>query len=554
VTTAADALITRLEALGVEVVFGIPGVDNLAFFEALDRSGLRSILVRNEATAGYAADAHFRVSGRPAACFTTAGPGAANAITAMGEAWASTSAFVHLTTTVATTYGSAGRPRGLPHYHPRQIDMFRPVSKLALHCDDAAELATMGARCIEAMTTPPFAPTYLEVPYDLLSADVSDGAAMQPVIADPALADGARLSVATVRAAASLLRGARRPLIWAGSGCLAAVDDVIRLAERLDAPIVVTHSAKRRFMRIDHPLVVAYPPHEPPVAELIESSDVMLVLGSDLDAMMTRQFALALPGHLVHVDVEPEHIGMSYPAEVSIVAHVSTAVSALLAALGDRDAAQAGRDGSMAAAKARTATVAGLADDGRGEFPGRFLDALDIALPPDAVVVCDMAVAGYWVAGDLALAPRRQLLYPSGWGTLGFALPAAIGASVAAPATRTVCVAGDAGALYAIGELATIAQERLPITLVIVDDAGYGMLRYAARQRFGRTFAVDLVSPDLQAVASAFGLPSWSCAMDDPAMPSAIAAAAHADGPSVVVVSGSLEPPRMALLGTPHKR
>lgn len=546
-TNAADALLNRLATLGVTTVFGIPGVDNLAFFEALDRSGARSVLVRHEATAGYAADAYFRVSGRPAVCFTTAGPGAANAVASMGEAWASGSGFLHMTTTVATTYGSTDRPRSLPHFHPRQIDLFRPLSKLALHCDDPAELADLGARCVAAMRMPPVSATYLEVPFDLLSSEVDAGAG-RSTDHEPAPVPTASPDV--IARAAGLLAGSVRPLIWAGSGSLGAVDDVIALAEALDAPVIITYSAKRRFSRADHPLVVAYPPHEPPVGELLESSDAVLVLGSDLDAMMTRQFALRFPAHLVHVDVEERHIAMNYPAAVAVVSTVEAAAPALLAPL-RRGRAVGVRDGRARAEAARRDTRAGLADDGRGPLPERFLAALDAALPDDAVVVCDMTVPGYWTAGYLPLASRRQLLYPIGWGTLGFGLPAAIGAAVAAPHNRTLCVAGDAGFLYAAGELATVAEQGLSLTLVVVDDGGYGMLRYAANARFGRTFSVDLASPDFAAVGRAFAIPTWSASLDEADLPKIMREAVDLQGPSMVVLSGALVPPRMALLGTP---
>lgn len=548
--TGAEAIVRALASRGVTTVFGIPGVDNLTFFEALDRSPLRSVLVRHEATAGYAADAFFRVSGRPAVCFTTAGPGAANALTPMGEAWASMSGFVHLTTTVASTYATPPRPRSLPHYHPHQITMAQPVAKLALHCDDPAQLADGVTRCVDTSVEPPPGPTYLEAPFDLLAAEVHSGAeprasAGRTGHAWRALDPAARSAIGE---AARLLASWRRPVIWAGSGSLGAVDALLAVAERLDAPVLLTHSAKRRFCRPLHPLLVTYPPHEPGVADLLEAADGILVVGSDLDAMMTRQFGLRLPESLVHIDVERAHVGMNYAATIAIVATVESALPALLTAMAEWHGAA---DGVGRAAAARDRARTELAGDGRGPQPVRYLEALDRAVPGDAIVVCDMSVAAYWAAGYLPLRPARQILYPIGWGTLGFGLPAAIGAAVAAPGRRVVCVVGDAGCLYAAGELATIAEHRLLITVVVVDDRGYGMLRYAGERRFGRTFAVDLESPDFVRLAEAFRLPATSGALADAHLGDLLSAAVAAEGPSLVALTGALVPPRMSILTPP---
>ena len=159
----------------------------------------------------------------------------------------------------------------------------------------------------------------------------------------------------------------------------------------------------------------------------------------------------------------------------------------------------------------------------------------------------------------LSLAPRRQLLYPMGWGTLGFGLPASIGAAVAAPGRRTICVAGDAGLLYAAGELATIAENQLPVTVIVNDDAGYGMLRFAGQARYGRDVGMTLRSPDFVALAASFGIAAQATEIGDPGLSVALQESVEGPGPSLLVIRGSLEPPRMSRLwddrcaGTIHR-
>lgn len=542
-TTAADALLDALDDEGIDTIFGIPGVDNLAFYDAVERSSMRSLLVRHESTAGYAADAFFRVTGRPAVCFTTAGPGATNAITAMGEAWASNSTFLHITTTVASAYLTPKRPRSLPHYHPSQIRMFEPVSSTALHCESPEGLSALSREAVRAMRKPPHAPGFLQVPYDFLGVEVATAATFAPPSPAAAGPTGAALEAARV------LNESKAPLIWVGSGGLGAIEPLMGIAERLGAPVILTHSAKRRFEAIDHPLVVPYPPHEPPVRELIESSDAILVVGSDLDAMMTKQFSVRFPPSLIHVDVASEHIGMNYPAAIAIEAAAEVALPVILSSLATRE----GGTGLGRAEITRTAVLADLGGEQRGDLPVHFLDAVDGCAPPDAIIVCDMAVPGYWAAGYLPLRPARQLLYPIGWGTLGFGLPASIGAAVAGNGRRVIAILGDAGAMYATGDLATIADHQLPITVVVVDDGGYGMLRYAAKQRFGRSFAVDLKGPMFKSLGEAFGIDSYVSDLNDPDLASLLTRATSTDGPSLVWLKGSLTPPRMAILTPPQE-
>ncbi len=539
----AEAVVDELVEAGVEVVFGLPGVHNLALFAALEASPIRTVVVRHEAAAAYAADAVGRLTGRPGVCVTTSGPGAANAVTAMGEAQASRSPLLHVTTTIARRHLDPDRSRGVLHEHPRQREIFVPVSKLAVHLDrpDAAE----GVRdAFAAAATAPQEPAYVELPTDLLEeASSVDAASARPPARDAVT--GPAPSPDELRALADRLAAARRPAIWVGSGAAAGAADVVALAERLEAPIFLTHSAKRRWDAAPHPLVPAHPPHESPVGELLERCDALLVLGSDLDGMMTQEFRLPLEP-ILRVDVDAERAAGDdrYASERAVVADAGAAVTALLDLIPAR-AEPADGWGAAAIAAADAAAASALAADPAAVGGLGYLAALDGALGDrTAAVVCDMAVSGYWTGGYLPLGPGRRILYPLGWGTLGFALPASIGAATAG-AGRAVAVCGDGGALFAIGELATLAQERLDVTVVVHNDACYGMLRYDEERRFGRAFAVDLDAPDFAALARSFGLPAWKADLDAGDFESALGAALDVDGPSLVEVTGALSPPRV---------
>jgi thiamine pyrophosphate-dependent acetolactate synthase large subunit-like protein len=524
--TGADALVAALRDARVEVVFGLPGVHNLAIWEALRDSSIRLVGVRHEQAAAYAADGYARATGRLGVALVTTGPGAANTLGAVGEAWASRSPILVIATDVPTTLRREGVHRGVLHEVPDQAALFRPVTKAALRAERAGDVGGAATLAAQQALAAPARPTYLEVPTDVLSAATEGVRPLESTSLkgpDPAPA---------VQRAAELLAGAQRPLVWAGGGATAAGagDAVAKLAEALGAPIFTTYSA--RGLVGDHPLAVGLPPHLPRTGTLWDQADAVVAVGSDLDGMNTQNWLHPAPPAFVAVNVDPADAAKNYEPDVVVEGDAALAGALAVALDGPRD------PWADVADLRRAAT-----DALRREFPAelRFLDAFDAALPDDAVVFADMCIPGYWLAGFHRVPAPRRLAYPMGWGTLGFAFPASLGA--AAHVGPVVSVSGDGGFLFACGELATVAQERLPLTTVIVDDGGYGMLRYdqdaAGRARHG----VDLHTPDFAALAESFGLRAETVDGLDERFEQALARQVNDPEPTVLVARAALEPP-----------
>ena len=246
-----------------------------------------------------------------------------------------------------------------------------------------------------------------------------------------------------------------------------------------------------------HPSRIGMPPHVEAVGRLWDEADVVVAVGSDLDGVQTQNFAMPQPPRLVALNLDGADAAKNYPADLVLEGDAGALAGALAEQVGVRDGLDALGDRLH---QVRAEACASL--DGRAL---RFLDAVRFALPGDAVVVADMCIPGYWLAGFLTPGGPRRLQVPLGWGTLGYAFPAALGAALAG-AGPVVSVSGDGGFLFACGELATAAQERLPLTAVIVDDGGYGMLRYDQDQAGDERYGVDLATPDFVALAGAFGL------------------------------------------------
>ena len=495
--TGAQAVVRALERAEVEVVFGLPGVHNLALWRALAESPVRLVGVRHEQAAAYAADGYARATGRVGVALVTTGPGAANTLGAVGEAWASRSPVVVIATDVSTKLRREGVHRGLLHEVPGQRDLFAPLTKATFRAESAQELGSLVADALATALAPVARPVFLEIPTDLLPAPAGEegsrGSAVPRGVAD--------VSADSLARALAVVAEAERPLIWAGGGAVAAGASgaVGFLAERIGAPVLTTYSA-RGLLAPDHPCLVGLPPHVPEAGGLWDAADVVIAIGSDLDGMMTQNWAQPAPPRLVAVNVDPLDATKNYDAAVVVegdAARVATALAAELSPRGELDALAARLGEARAAARERMA----------GEFADelRFLYAFAAAVPADATVVCDMCIPGYWLGGFHPVPAPRRLAYPMGWGTLGWAFPAAIGSALGGRGPA-VAVCGDGGFLFACGELATVAQERPPLTALIVDDGGYGMLRYDFARTGDDPVGVDLQTPDFVALARSFGV------------------------------------------------
>jgi thiamine pyrophosphate-dependent acetolactate synthase large subunit-like protein len=534
-TIGGAALVESLERLGVELVFGLPGVHNLPIWKALSDSSIRLVGVRHEQTAAYAADGYARATGRLGVAVVTTGPGAANTLGATGEAMAASSPVLVIATDTATTVRREGVYRGTLHETRDQTAMFVPVTKAARALGSAEEIAgavlELGAEALSA----PSGPVYLGVPTNLLSEEVTAG---EPAVLRPGPQTSPAVSGGALDRAGKLLADASAPLIWAGGGALRAGAGPLvgELAVKLAAPVLTTFMG-RGLLGPEHPCAVPGPAHAPEVGALWDEADLVVAIGSDFDGTNTQNWQMPPPPRLIAVNVDEADASKSYVPDLTLVGDARVVLQQLVPRVGARD--------GLAALEQRLAAIgsavsAWVHDD--DEEAARFLEIVHRALPPDAVVVTDMCIPGYWLAGYWQVPRPRKLGYPLGWGTLGFGFPASLGAALAG-AGPTVCVCGDGGFMYACGELATVVQEGIPLTIVVVDDGGYGMLRFDQELAGEEPFGVDLVGPDFVALAGSFGLPAISVEGFGAEFERALRRSLAAAEPNMIVVRASLKPP-----------
>jgi thiamine pyrophosphate-dependent acetolactate synthase large subunit-like protein len=535
ILTGAQLAVAALERAGVDLAFGLPGVHNLALWRALGESPIRLVGVRHEQTAAYAADGYARTTGRIGVALTTTGPGAANTLAAVGEAWASRQPVLVIATDIPTRLRRPGVWRGVLHEATDQAAMFAPVVKRKLRVTGAAQVGRAVGEAVTEALTPPQRPVYLEIPTDVLAAE-GDGAAetgeASPV-PPPLRPDDEHLA-----RAADMLERSRRPLVWAGGGALqaGAGEAVAAVAERLVAPVILTYSA-RGLLPPGHPCLVEAPPHVAEVGALWDEADVVLAVGTDFDGMMTQGWKQPQPPRLVSVNVDPPDAAKNYLPDVLLEADAAEAAGALAGRLEPRG----GLDALAHRLRDLNRSVRAALRESDAEAIA-FLDAIERALPDDAALVCDMCIPGYWLGGFHRTPAPRRLSYPLGWGTLGCAFPQGLGAALGGTGP-VVSVSGDGGFLYACGELATAAQERIPLKAVIVDDGGYGMLRFDQELKGDPREGVDLHTPDFVALARSFGVHADSVDGLGESFEGMLALHLRMHEPSVLVAKAALAPP-----------
>lgn len=513
-----------LRAYGVEVVFGIPGVHTVELYRGLAGSGVRHVTPRHEQGAGFMADGYARASGKPGVCFIISGPGMTNILTAMGQAHADSVPMLVISTVNA--HGRMGSGEGWLHELPNQQALVSGVAAFSRTVHRPEELANAVAQAFAVFNGARPRPVHIELPIDVMLADAGHLALPAPVAMTRPAPDAA-----AVAQAAGWLAAAERPLILAGGGAQRA--DVATLAERLDAPVVMTTNA-RGLLPPGHPLGVSLSASMPATRALIAGADVVLAVGTEFgptDYDMYEDGGFALPGRLIRVDIDPGQIARGSAAALGIVADAGLAVAALIAAL----PARAATDGAARAAAAEAGRPAlGAAMLGDLAILAMVRDTL-----PDARIVGDSTQLVY--AGNLGFAaatPGSWFNSATGFGTLGYGLPAAVGAKLADD-RPVVAISGDGGLQFCLGELASATEAQVPVVLLLHDNNGYGEIKSYMQAKNIPPLGVDIFTPDLASIATACGWHVVRVAELD-RLPALLRAGVAAPGPTMLIFGDDL--------------
>jgi 5-guanidino-2-oxopentanoate decarboxylase len=536
--TGGRELVAQLEGYGVDTVFGMPGVHTLAFFDPLAKSTIRHIGARHEQGAGFMADGYARATGKPGVCLIISGPGVTNAATPIGQAYSDSIPVLAVTSAIARD--DMGLGRGMLHEITNQQAVTAPITGFSATALTGRQISEHLARAMTSFRTERPRPVHISIPLDILDEDV----APRPVRTFLPRQPGPNPE--DVKAAADLLRAAKRPIVLAGGGCRNAGAALTRLVESLQAPIVTTVAGKG-VVAESHPLSLGSTLQRARIRRLVElEADLVIAIGTEISEpdlyvtadseaasdgpARTDTTRLAISGRFVRIDIDPAATVRDYTPDAAIVSDAGLAAAALademsrqpLASTWDLDFETIRQQVRQEISPLERQHVA-------------VLGAIRNALPPDALVYADMTQIAYTGCVYFPVDVPGTWHFPVGYGTLGYALPASIGGAAGSPGRACLALVGDGGLLFTVQELATAVEQKLPLPIVLWDNDGLGEIADFMRARNIPEVSVRPLNPDFVALADAFG-----CRTATPRsleeIEDAIRGALSADRPTIILV------------------
>jgi len=492
--TTGEYLVRLLESYGVELIFGIPGVHTVELYRGLPATKIRHVTPRHEQGAGFMADGYARVTGKPGVCFIVTGPGMTNIATAMGQAYADSVPMLVISAVNARNELAMGQ--GRLHELPSQRNLVAGVSAFSHTLLDPAQLPEVMARAFTVFNSARPRPVHIEIPLDVIVAQAAHLSTEAWPLPGRAAADPA-----SIARAAAILKTAKRPLIIAGGGAADAAAEIAAIAEKLDAPVFMTING-RGILKPGDPKIMTGNLAMPPLLEELAASDAILAIGTEFGEteMYPEPKPLAFGGPLIRIDIDPAQIVSGLRCDVPIAADAKLAATALNAALGE---GRATGEGAARAKTVRKKVEAGLWPACRTH--GKLMEVITRALP-NATVAGDQTEPVYAV-NQFYEAPQVRSFFNSstGYGTLGYGLPAAFGAKLGAPDRPSVCLIGDGGLQFSVQELASAVEAGIATAVIIWNNTSYGEIKAFMAERDIPQIGVDIFTPDFVGLAKALG-------------------------------------------------
>lgn len=536
--TGAEAIAECLKTQGVEIIFGIRGLHITPVAAAAKRYGIRFIEVRNEQSAAFMADAYARVTGRIGVALAGTGAGTAATMVGIQEAFCSSSPVLLLASQIEQAHLHRGW--GDVHEVKDQHGLMSSVTEACYDVKTASDIPHCLHEIFSRMQNERPRPYGFEIAADILKEELAAPFSYQPAVRTPKLPDEKRL-----KEGIDLIAGARQPVIYAGGGAIAsgAGNVIERLAEWLNAPVLTSIKGKGVISE-GHDLSLGNLGTEEPVRSLLETADLAIVIGTRFSNRSTGKWSLRLPPRWIRVDLDERQFGKTHPHiqgrdVVELTGDACMTLERILERLEQQPLRPQGFERSEVI-RAKRQTIESV----RTQYPAevKLLDDIRRAMRRDAIIANDSTVAAYWTRRYFEAHEPRTFLWAMGSGTIGFGLPAAIGAKLAKPESQVLALCGDGGFLFSCQELATAVKHRLAIVVLLFNDNAFGVVDYAERKA-GQLFGDEALSnPDFIALAKSFGADAER--VDSLEQISDVVEKAFArDRPTVVEVPVALRPP-----------
>ncbi|MGP8033652.1 MAG: 5-guanidino-2-oxopentanoate decarboxylase [Steroidobacteraceae bacterium] len=492
--SCGEAVMGLLAAYEGDTVFGMAGTMTLELYRGMARSGIRHVQCRNEQGASLMADGYARATGKPGVCTIIGGPGVTNAATGIAQAYCDSQPMLVLSGAAPTL--SHGKGWGAIHELNDQAAVtagFTAFSAMVRYPEEVPELM---ARAYAVFRGSRPRPVHLSLPRDVLPLTVT--AEWQPrrspslPMADPA----------AIEEAADILARAKQPFILVGGGAVGTAKSLAEIAERIGAPVLATNAGKG-ILPESHPLSLGGSILQAASQEALRDADVVLLVGSEVAAGDHFVTKLDITGDIVRIDIDPLELTSMYPAAVPIQADARAAMPALSSALARRQPAAQRADGERRVREILAHNMAKVTD--LEKLHARVWKILRSALPADAIVMGDATQIVYTGTAAMPMESERCWYYSGNYCALGFALPMAIGAKIAAPRRPVIAVAGDGGVMFTVNELATAAEERLALPVIVWNNDALKAIADGMDERNIPRIGVTPRSPDFVRLAESLG-------------------------------------------------
>jgi acetolactate synthase I/II/III large subunit len=511
-SSGGEAIVSGLVAHGVDTVFGLPGAQIYGLFDALHQAQLKVIGARHEQACGYMAFGYARSTGRPAVFSVVPGPGVLNAGAALLTAFGSNEPVLCLTGQVPTQF--LGKGRGHLHEMPDQLATLRSFVKWADRIEYPALAPVAVSRAFQEMLSGRRGPASLEMPWDVFTERAEVGPAEVLDLFPAPQPDPDRIA-----SAAALIAASRTPMIFVGSGAIHARDEILELAELIDAPVVAFRSG-RGIVSNAHELGLTFAA----AYRLWPRTDLMIGIGTRLELPTMSRWPYRPDGlKCVRIDIDPSEM-RRYTPDAAVISDAKAGTAALLAAVRKRGYSKtSGRRTAI-----REASAAALKDIQKVQPQMAYLNILREVLPSNAIVTDELSQVGFASWYGFPIYEPRTFITSGYQGTLGSGFPTALGAKVAHPDRPVVAITGDGGFMFGVQELATAVQFNIGVVVLVFNNDAYGNVRRDQRERFdGRVVAADLVNPDFVKLAESFGVGAVRVTSPDAFRPALEKALAH---------------------------
>ncbi len=513
-----------LEDYGVTTVFGIPGEHTLELYRGIEGSNVRHVTPRNEQGAGFMADGYGRATGNPGVCTLITGPGVTNAATPIGQAYADSVPMLIISS--ANDSPSLGKGWGRLHETRDLCAITAPITAFSAMVHDPVEVPGLIARAFSVFHSARPRPVHIAIPIDVMEMPVEDEWLAQPLAPRPTP------SVSSIQAACNMLETAERAIMMVGGGTQDSGDSMERLADRLGIAVVSSNAGKG-VVPDTNPLSLSGGVISPVVQDHISEADVILAIGTEIAEADSFIYDMPVNGKVIRVDIDPERFNDQFPATIPVLGDAGMAADMISAELENRGTLSR-RDTTLAELETvREKQVAAYTPVEQQHI--KALEILRQELPPETVIMGDIAQVVYTGTPAMPVNHPRTWFYPAGYGTLGCALPGAIGAKIAKPDTPVVALVGDGGFMFTVQELSTAIEEELTIPIIMWDNDAFAMIRDGMVKRNIPTIGVTPRNPDFLKLAESFGCPGILI-KDGESFKKSIREALHRKGPTLIIL------------------